>query len=250
MTLRTVIVDDDGRCREYLSRLINEFCPYVAVAGQATSVTEAVALIRAQQPQLLFLDVELGEGTGFDVLQHFTEPAFHTVFTTAYDHYAIKAIRCSALDYLLKPVDASELQKAVAKAKEESNTSRQTVAMLLENLRKPAGADYSITLATFEGFEFVPLQNIIRLEASGPYTHFFLKEGKKITVSKHLKEYEALLADHQFFRVHNSHIINLKEVKRMLKTDGGYAVMTDDSRISISPKKRDHFFQQMGQRLV
>jgi two-component system LytT family response regulator len=122
--------------------------------------------------------------------------------------------------------------------------------MLLKNLSKPANTDYSITLATSEGLEFVPLHNIIRLEASGPYTYFFLKEGKKIMVSKNLKEYETMLGDYNFFRVHNSHIINMKEVKRMIKTDGGYAVMNDESMIAISPKKKDDFMLQIGQRLV
>ncbi len=252
MILKAVIVDDEIRSREFLKNLVNDFCSDVKVTGLAATVEEAVNLIRTQQPDLVFLDIELHAGTGFDVLQHFNEPGFHVVFTTAYDHYAIKAIKFSALDYLLKPIDVEELEKSVEKAKEKvaNNTSRQAINMLLQNLRKPANTDYSITLATSEGLEFVPLYNIIRLEASGPYTHFILKDGKKIMVSKNLKEYENLLGEYHFFRVHNSHIINMKEVKRMIKTDGGYAVMNDESVIAISPKKRDDFMLQIGQRLV
>ena len=252
MVLKALIVDDEFRSREFLKSLVEEFCPDIKITGMAATVDEAVSLINSQKPDLVFLDIELQTGTGFDVLQQFAEPKFHVVFTTAYDHYAIKAIKFSAVDYLLKPIDVEELEKAVEKAKNkvESNTSKQTISMLLENLRKPANTDYSITLATSEGLEFVPLQNIIRLEASGPYTYFFLKEGKKIMVSKNLKEYETMLGDYNFFRVHNSHIINMKEVKRMIKTDGGYAVMNDESMIAISPKKREDFMLQIGQRLV
>ena len=252
MILKTVIVDDEIRSREFLRNLVEEFCPDTKVAGLAASVEEAVKVIRAQKPDLVFLDIELQTGTGFDVLQQFNEPGFHVVFTTAYDHYAIKAIKFSAVDYLLKPIDLEELQLAVekARARVENNSGRQAINMLLHNLRKPTGIDYSITLATSEGLEFVPLQSIIRLEASGPYTYFFLKEGKKIMVSKNLKEYEMMLGEYNFFRVHNSHIINMREVKRLIKTDGGYAVMNDESVIAISPKKRDEFMLQIGQRLV
>ncbi|TDH28589.1 response regulator transcription factor [Segetibacter sp. 3557_3] len=252
MVLKAVIVDDETRSREFLRTLVEEFCTDVKVAGLAANVPEAVALINTHKPDVVFLDIELQTGTGFDVLQHFIDPQFQVIFTTAYDHYAIRAIKFSAIDYLLKPIDIEELQLAIEKAKSrvENNSSKQTIDRLLQNIRKPANSDFSITLATSEGLEFVPIQNIIRLEASGPYTHFFLKEGRKIMVSKNLKEYETMLGDHNFFRVHNSHIINLKEVKRMIKTDGGYAVMNDESTIAISPKKRDEFMTQIGQRLL
>jgi two-component system LytT family response regulator len=252
MQLKAVIVEDEIRSREFLKKMVEEFCPAVSVAAMASSVTEAVEAVNNHKPDLLFLDIELHTGTGFDVLQAVSHSNFSVIFTTAYDHYAVKAIKFSAVDYLLKPIDVEELQAAVQKVsdKMQSQTSQQTLQMLLKNLQKPADTDFSITLATSEGLEFVPLQQIIRLEASGPYTHFHIKGGRKIIVSKNLKEYELLLGDHHFFRVHNSHIINMKEVKRMVKTDGGYAVMNDDSMITISPKKKDEFLQQIGQRLV
>lgn len=252
MQIKAVIVEDEIRSREFLKNLVEEFCTGVQVAAMAASVEEAVEAVNNYKPDLLFLDIELHTGTGFDVLQGVSYRNFSVIFTTAYDHYAVKAIKFSAVDYLLKPIDVEELQAAVQKASEkiQNNTSQQTLQLLLKNLQKPADTDFSITLATSEGLEFVPLQQIIRLEASGPYTHFYMKGGKKMMVSKNLKEYEMLLGDHHFFRVHNSHIINMKEVKRLIKTDGGYAVMNDDSMITISPKKRDEFMQQMGQRLV
>jgi len=252
MQIKAVIVEDELRSREFLKKLIEEFCPEVNVVETAATVDEAVAAINNHKPNLLFLDIELHSGTGFDVLQSVSHTDLRVIFTTAYDHYAVKAIKFSAVDYLLKPIDVDELQCAVKKAAEQLDNNYGGLALqeLLKNIKKPAGSDFSVTLATSEGLEFVPLQEIIRMEASGPYTHFFLKGGKKIMVSKNLKEYEMLLSDHNFFRVHNSHMINMKEVKRMVKTDGGYAIMSDDSMISISPKKKEEFMEQIGRRLV
>jgi two-component system LytT family response regulator len=251
MQVKAIIVEDELRSREFLNNLVKEYCPGVQVLAMAATVDEAIQAINTHKPELVFLDIELHTGTGFDVLESVEDTNFHVIFTTAYDHYAVKAIKFSAVDYLLKPIDVDELQSAVQKVSNKmSGNNQQALQVLLQNLRKPLGSDFSITLATSEGLEFVPLQQIIRLEASGPYTHFFLKEGKKIMVSKNLKEYELLLTEHHFFRVHNSHIINMKEVKRMIKTDGGYAIMNDESMISISPKKKDEFMQQMGLRLV
>ncbi len=251
MQVKAIIVEDELRSREFLNNLVKEYCPGVQVLAMAATVDEAIQAINTHKPELVFLDIELHTGTGFDVLESVEDTNFHVIFTTAYDHYAVKAIKFSAVDYLLKPIDVDELQSAVQKVSNKmSGNDQQALQVLLQNLRKPLGSDFSITLATSEGLEFVPLQQIIRLEASGPYTHFFLKEGKKIMVSKNLKEYELLLTEHHFFRVHNSHIINMKEVKRMIKTDGGYAIMNDESMISISPKKKDEFMQQMGLRLV
>jgi len=252
MKYKALIVEDEVRSRDFLKNLVAEFCPQLAIAATASNVEEAVELINTLSPDIVFMDIEMQTGTGFDVLQQVNKRNFHVIFTTAYDHYAIKAIRFSAVDYLLKPINLEELQFAVNKAiegiqqKEEGNK----IELLIKNLRRPAGEDFSISLSTSDGIEFVQLATIIRLEANGPYTTFFMKDGRKIMVSKNLKEYELLLTDHGYFRVHNSHIINLKEVRKMVKTDGGYAVMNDDSMIAISPKKKDEFMQLMGQRLV
>lgn len=252
MRYKALIVEDEVRSRDFLRNLVVEFCPQVSVEGTAANVEEAVALINSVSPDIVFMDIEMQTGTGFDVLQQVKQRNFHVIFTTAYDHYAIKAIKFSAVDYLLKPINLEELQAAVAKAveniqeKEEGNK----IDLLIKNLKRPAGEDFSISLSTSDGIEFVQLSKITRLEANGPYTTFFMKDGRKIMVSKNLKEYEMLLTDHGYFRVHNSHIINLKEVRKMMKTDGGYAVMNDDSMIAISPKKKDEFMQLMAQRLV
>lgn len=250
--MNAIIVEDELRSREFLKNLVEEFCPQVKILAMASSVDEAVEMIERLKPGLVFLDIEMHTGTGFDVLQKLKERNFHVIFTTAYDHYAIRAIKFSAVDYLLKPIDVEELQDAVKKVTEKiaDNSSRQTLDILLQNLKQTATEDFSITLSTNEGLEFLPLKNIIRLEASGPYTHFFIKDNRKVIISRHMKEYEMLLADHYFFRVHNSHMINMKEVNRMVRTDGGYAIMSDGSEIAISSKKKEEFMQLLGKRLV
>jgi two-component system, LytTR family, response regulator len=252
MKYKALIVEDEVRSRDFLRNLVDEFCPQLSVEGTASNVEEAVAFINAKAPDIVFMDIEMQTGTGFDVLQQVKQRDFHVIFTTAYDHYAIKAIRFSAVDYLLKPINLEELQHAVAKAVEgiQEEAESNKIELLIKNLRRPAGEDFSISLSTSDGVEFIQLSNILRLEANGPYTTFFMKDNAKIMVSKNLKEYEMLLTDHGFFRVHNSHMINLKEVRKMIKTDGGYAVMNDDSMIAISPKKKDEFVQLMSQRLV
>lgn len=252
MKYKALIVEDEMLSRELLKSLVEEFCPQLEVAGVAANVEEAVQFINTRFPDIVFMDVEMQAGTGFDVLLQVNQRNFRVIFTTAYDHYAIKAIRFSAVDYLLKPISLEELQEAVARAVDnlQQNAEGNKLELLIKNLRRPAGEDFSISLSTSEGIEFVQLAHIVRLEANGPYTTFFIKDNRKIMVSKHLKEYELLLAGHGFFRIHNSHIIHLKEVKKMVKTDGGYAIMSDESMIAISPKKKDEFMQLMGQRLV
>lgn len=249
---KAIIVEDELHSREFLKNIVTTYCPDLAIVALAGSVEEGVAAIKLHQPDIIFLDIEMQTGTGFHLLQQFPQPGFEVIFTTAYDHYAIRAIKFSAVDYLLKPIDIEELQQSVAKVieKKKDKTGQLALQMLLKNLQSPQTLEQSITLSTSDGLEFIPLQQIIRIEASGPYSHFYLKEKKKIIVSRNLKEYETLLTDHGFFRVHNSHIININEVKRMIKTDGGYAVMSDESNITISPKKKDEFFQAIGQRMV
>ncbi len=249
---KAIIIEDELHAREFLKNIVTTYCPELKLVALASGVEDGIAAIKEHQPDIIFLDIEMQTGTGFDLLEQFPDPQFDVIFTTAYDHYAIKAIKFSAIDYLLKPIEIEELQQAVNKitTKKNSDQQHQALQMLLRNLKTPPQGQQSITLATSDGLEFVPLQNIIRIEASGPYSYFFLKDKKKIMVSRHLKEYEMMLSDHGFFRLHNSHIINISEVNRMVRTDGGYVIMSDDSKIGISPKKKDEFMQKMSERLV
>ncbi len=245
---KTVIIEDETHSREFLKNLLTELYPNLQVVGTAADVPEAVQLINREQPDVIFLDIELHTGTGFDVLQQIDKYDCNIIFTTAYDHYAIKAIKFSAVDYLLKPIDLDELKTAIGKLKQKGDTGNasHTIDTLLSNLKNLKSDNPSITLATSDGLEFVPVKTIVRLEASGAYTTFFLNDARKIMVSKNLKEYETLLEDHHFMRVHNSHVINLKEVKKLIKTDGGYIVMSDNSHVVLSPKKRDDFLKFMA----
>lgn len=249
---RVIIVEDEIRSREFLQAVLQEHCSTLEVVATAGNVDDAVRAIRAHRPDLIFLDIELQTGTGFDVLAQTADVQPAVIFTTAYDHYAIKAIKFSAVDYLLKPIDVDELKAAVSRTQslQEKESGQKTLNALMQNLKQLRTADNpTITLSVAEGLEFIPLSDIIHIEAAGAYTNFFLKGGKKLMVSKNLKEYENMLTDHDFMRVHNSHIINLAEVKRMVRSDGGYAVMSDDAQVIISPKKKEEFVEAMTSRI-
>lgn len=246
--LRAVIVEDEMHSRESLKNLLRDFCPQVEVCGAAGSIEEAVPLILSVQPSLLFLDIELQNGTGFDLLRRLPDMDFEVIFTTAFEQYAIQAIKFSSLDYLLKPIDIDELQEAVAKAlqKQNKNQNKTQLEVLMANLESQRpGAQNRICLATAEGLEFLQVEDILYCEANGSYTNFHLRDGRKIVVSKNLKEYENLLDGRPFMRVHNSFLINLREVQRFVRSEGGYILMKNNAQISISPKKRDEFLQRM-----
>lgn len=252
MKYNAVIVEDESMNSDFLQHLLKECCPDVQVLAIAPNLEAAVAAIDRHLPAIVFLDIELQTATGFEVLQQVRHRNFEVIFTTAYDHYAIQAIKVSAIDYLLKPIGFDELQAAVGKAIARLNIKEQDhkLELLIKNVRRSSGEDFSISLSTAEGVEFVPLSHIIRLEAKGPYTTFYMKNGSHLMVCKNLKEYELLLTDHGFFRLHNSYMVNMKEVKKMVKADGGYAVMNDEAMIAISPKKKEEFLVLMAQRLV
>ncbi|MDN4166267.1 LytTR family DNA-binding domain-containing protein [Cytophagales bacterium LB-30] len=244
--MKAVLVEDEKHSRETLRNLIEEFCKDVYIVGVAESVDDAVQVIRSTNPDLVFLDIELQTGSGFDVLSKLSDMSFDVIFTTAYEHYAIRAIKFSSLDYLLKPIDIEELQRAVNKARANHYVAyqKQQLETLLANI---AGKTVKrICLATADRLEFVSVSDISLCEASGSYTNFYMKDGRKVMVSKHLKEYETLLTDEQFMRVHNSFLVNLKEVKQYVKSEGGYLIMNDNKQVSISPKKRDEFLSRIG----
>jgi two-component system, LytTR family, response regulator len=244
--LRVVIVEDEIHSRETLKGMLEEFCEGVQIVGMAADVETAVTLIKETTPDLLFLDVELQTGTGFDVLDKVGEVGFDVVFTTAFEQYAVKAIKLSSLDYLLKPIDVEELQLAVekAKVKNDDEVQKRKLEILMSNL-EPSTGKKRICLATGDSIEFINIPDILYCEANGAYTNFHLSSGTAILVSKNLKEYETILSDQNFMRVHNSFLINLAEVKKFVKSEGGYILMKNNSQISISQKKRDEFFDRM-----
>lgn len=247
-TISALIVEDEIHNRETLKSFLKEFCPEVQLLDTAANVEEAIQKITHHRPELVFLDIELQTGTGFDVLQKVHHLNFHLIFTTAFEQYAIQAIKFSSIDYLLKPIDIDELVLAVQKAvKQLEQESRQSLfENLLNNLEKSPREAKKICLATSEGIEFIPTDQISHCEANGSYTDFFLTDGRKMMVSKNLKEYENMLTDLNFMRVHNSFLINLEEVKKFVRSEGGYIVMNGDQHVSISNSRREEFLKRMG----
>ncbi|XOV93407.1 MAG: LytR/AlgR family response regulator transcription factor [Bacteroidota bacterium] len=249
MILRSVIVEDEKHSRESLKALLTDFCEGVEVVQMAANVEEAITTIDTCRPDLVFLDIELQTGTGFNVLEGVKDRTFDVIFTTAFDQYAIQAIKFSSLDYLLKPIDIDELQSAVNKAidkKQNGAASNDQVELLLKNIRTEQPQRRKICLATSDGLEFINVEDIIYCEASGSYTNFHLKGDKLILVSKNLKEYEHMLNPDLFMRVHNSFLINLSEVQKFVKSEGGYILMNTNKQISISQSRRDEFLVRMG----
>lgn len=244
--LRVVIIEDELHSREALKSLLTEFCIGIDVIGMASDVETAVQCIREHKPHLVFLDVELQNGTGFDVLDRISDFHFEVIFTTAFEQYAIKAIKLSSIDYLLKPIDIDELQKAIEKAREKKSDedTQKQLETLITNLSS-TDQKKKICLATTEGIEFISIADILFCEANGAYTKFHLTNKVSILVSKNLKEYEVMLSDSSFMRVHNSYLINLAMVKKYVKSEGGYILMNDGSQIAISQKKRDEFMERM-----
>lgn len=245
MNLRAIIVDDEKHSRETLKNLVDEFCKEVEIITAESTIENALLAIKAHNPDLLFLDIELQTGTGFDLLEQLDTINFQVIFTTAFEQYALKAVKFSSLDYLLKPIDLVELQKAIEKAKKikDKEVYHKQLETLLSNLKKQHPKGDKICLSTSDGFEFVNIQDIIYCKAEGSYTCFILKNENKFLVSKHLKEYENLLGEHNFMRVHNSFLINLREVKKYIKADGGYILMNNNDAVSISRNKKDDFLQ-------
>ncbi len=245
--IEAIIVEDEKKSRELLDKLVQKNCPGVSVVGLADTVESGVALIRKLKPRLVFLDIEMPDGTGFDLLKAVQDQHFDVIFTTASDRYAINAIKYSALDYLLKPIDSEELKAAVKKIEEKASADNnmESLKFLLQNFRKNDEQYTRITLPTGNAYEIIQVKDIIRCEADGNYTNFFLSDKRKMIVTMGLKHYEDLLPPTDFFRIHNHHLVNVNHVSRVLKEDGGYAVMSDGSKIEISRRKKDSFLDRI-----
>ena len=242
--LKTCIVDDEKKGRDTLQKLLEVYCPSVEVIGHADSVNSAFQFINKEKPELVFLDIEMPQGSGFELLKRFEKIHFKTIFVTAHQHYAIKAIKFSALDYLLKPVDVDELVKAVNHAMDSNHQSYNSqYSGLLENIAN--GKAGKIALPVKEGMAFINPADIIRLEADGAYTQIYTVT-EKYTATKNIKEYEQLLQEFGFFRAHHSHLINLKFVKGFNRAQGYFAQMSDGSLVEVARRKKDQFLELMN----
>ena len=244
--ITAIIVDDEHHSCEALQILLKENCPDVSVAAICYSGEDALQKIQQFHPQLVFLDIEMPNMNGFQLLEQLPQINFDLIFTTSYDQYAIKAIKFSALDYLLKPVDREELKKAVDKVSKKINaTIPQQLEILLQKINQPAAPAQRIALPTMQGLELVPVNSIISCSANNNYTEFFLRDKKRMIVSRTLKETEEILEDHSFLRVHHSYIINLNEIVRYIKGEGGYVVMTDGSKVDVSRSKKELLMKKL-----
>lgn len=240
--ITSVIVEDEAKSRETLSTLLGRYCPGVAVAGSAACIREAVSLIDTVRPPLVFLDIALPDGSGFDLLSQVTHTGFELIFITASNEYAIRAIKAHAIDYLLKPLNILELQGAVEHAEQRiREKAGPNIESLLSRLEDPR-LKKKLAIPVADGLKFIPVPQIIRLFARGSYTEIFTTSGSVLS-SHLLKEYEHKLPSSDFFRVHHSHIINLSCIKHYHRGDGGYLTMTDGSVIDISKRRKAAFLE-------
>ena len=239
--IRALIIDDEQKARNILRHYLEEQGNHPIEIREAESVDAALSLLESYSPDIVFLDVEMPGKTGFDFLAEIKSPAFDIIFTTAFNQYAIQAIRFSALDYLLKPIDPEELQAAIQRHVENKATDQAQQELyqnLIQNLTKPDQSEYKIAIKSTEGAHFFMVRDIIRLEADSSYTHIFLTNGKKFTASKTLKYMEEMLEGHGFMRTHKTHLINTAYI-RQVNADHSVATMSDGSQVEVARRKKD-----------
>jgi len=245
MNFNIAIIDDEPAARGVIRNILSENCPLAVVVGEAEGVAEGLAMLQRERPDILFLDVEMDDGTGFDLLDQISPLEFNVIFTTAYDDFAIKAFRYNAIDYLLKPVHPDELIAAVQKA--QQNTNYQLIQRQIDNLIN-ANSEKSlhrIVLPTGDGLVFIQTKDILRIESLGNFAYVYLVNGDRILASRNLHDFEEMLPVPAFSRPHQSHIINTTFVKKFFKDDGGYALLTNGVKIPVSRRNKDKFLEAL-----
>jgi len=243
--LKAIIVDDEPYCCETITTLL-EGNRDVEVAAVCNNAADALDAIQKYSPDIVFLDVEMPRMNGFEMLEQLPSVEFEIIFTTSYDQYALKAIRFSAIDYLLKPVDSDELQKAIKKVIQRSQKPiAQQLEILMQKIHQPSTPINKIAMPTMEGLQMIPVDSIISCESDSNYTILLLKNNKRIVVSRTLKEIEELLEEHSFIRVHRCYLANLNEVEKYVKGEGGYLVMSDGTSIDVARNKKEILLKKL-----
>ncbi|MGB0525617.1 MAG: LytR/AlgR family response regulator transcription factor [Flammeovirgaceae bacterium] len=244
--MNILIIDDNEPIRSGLKKQLASLRPEVQVA-EANTVKTGLQAIENNNPDILFLDVEMSDGTGMDLLMQLGEHQFQLIFVTAYNHYAVEAFRFSAIDFLLKPITMDELAPALEKAEKQMqhHQFQMQLKILNEHLMGLRQQEKKIVLKDQENVHFVKVGQIIRCESDGPYTHFFLEDGNELIISKNLKGYEKLLAGYGFFRSHHSHLINIHKIQKFCKTDGGYLIMEDQAMVPVSTRKKEALLRRL-----
>jgi two-component system LytT family response regulator len=240
---KILIIDDEKRIRDFVKRMIDSFDLNVEVFTDGENVETGIAAIKSLKPDIVFLDIQMPDGTGFDLLNQVGEKTFELIFITAFQEYAIMAIKFSALDYILKPIDAEELKTALQNALDTIDFKKEETQYEALSHNLNTNQKRKLVLKTQESVHVVDLNEIIRCEADKNYTFFYLSSGKKILVSRTLKDFELLLSNHGFFRVQQSHLINIEYIARYDKSEGGSVIMKDGAAVPLSTAKKDQFFQ-------
>jgi two-component system, LytTR family, response regulator len=245
--IRSIIIDDEQHCVRSLLSDIKQQCPSIEIAATCSSAKEGILAIRKVNPDLIFLDVEMPWMNGFEMLEILGEINFSIIFTTAHDEFAAKAFRISAIDYLLKPIDANDLKAAVQKVekKMEGGSSLEHITNLLRNIKQP-GTAQKIALPQREGYEFIDVSSIVYLTAEGAYTKVYIKEKKPMLISRTLGDVAELLPPEIFIRIHHSTLVNITCVVQFLRTDGGYVVLDSGEKLSVSKAKKEQLMERLG----
>ena len=245
--IRSIIIDDEKNCVDSLAFDLQKNFPQIELIDTCTSPKQGLMSIRKQKPDLVFLDVQMPWMNGFEMLEMLDEIDFAIIFTTAYDQFAAKAFRLSAIDYLLKPVDVNDLKEAVKKAtdKIDQKSGKANIDNLLHNIHHPE-AKQRVAFAGREGYEFIEITSIVYAQAEGAYTHVFLTNKRKLIISKTLSDIEEMLPANQFQRIHHSTLVNLNHVTHFYKTDGGYIVLDSGEKLVVSKSKKEGLMERMG----
>lgn len=244
--IKTVLVDDEPRARESLRVIFERFFPEVQILGEASGVDEAFNTISELKPNVVFLDIKMPDGSGFDLLKRFSSINFKVVFVTAFEEHALEAIKFSAFDYVLKPLNTNELRTVIAKLNENlSENDDLTIKLnaIFANMEASNQEKKKIVLKTAESIHLVPIQSIVRCEADCNYTKVYIDNQPKLMISKPLKHFEDMLQEYAFIRVHQSHLVNLNHVIRVDKIDGGVIVLSDGASVPISVRKREQLLK-------
>jgi two-component system LytT family response regulator len=245
--IRAILIDDELNSLQNLQNKLEGFCPDVSIVAVSQNPEEGLMLIKQFQPDVVFLDIEMPRMSGFRMLEELGEYDFDIIFTTAYNHYSIDAIRISAFDYLIKPIGIEELQQAVERlSKSLHKQTKEKIDILKKSLSDQRSQEDKIAISTSEGIDFIPIKNIMRIESKSNYSKIFMIENKSITVTKILKDFEEMLLPYNFYRIHNSHLINLNFIQKYIRSQGGHVMLQDGTLIDVSRRKKEEFLKMIG----
>lgn len=245
--IKAILIDDIEQARNTLKRDLQEYAPEIEVIGEASGVVEGAKLLRKVQPNIVFLDIQMQDGSGFDLLDVLPEIPFKIIFITASDAHAIKAFRYAAIDYLLKPVDPDELMQALARFKEQQTDEQAKYKLLNDSLKNHNKPSERLALHSQDKIHIVSIADIVRCESSVNYTIFYFADNKEMVVTKTLKEFEDLLSEQKFFRVHHSHLVNARYIREFVKSEGGHLILQNGTMVPVSTRKRAEVIKMLDE---